>query len=210
MNWEQAINQYINYLKIERSLSENSVLAYQQDVIKLRQFLEMSNPDRSPVQVDEKDLHNFIEYVASIGLSSYSQARILSGLKSFFKYLLYEDMIKTAPTELIDGPKLGRKLPDTLSYDEIVKILDVIDLSTPEGARNRAIIETLYSCGLRVSELVDLRINNLYIDSGFIRVVGKGDKERLVPIGRDAGKFIEIYQNEIRVHLNIKKGNENY
>jgi len=200
MTWESAIRQYKNYLKLERSLSGNSIEAYVHDVVKLKQFMELSNPSVLPLDITVVHLQNFLEYITEIGLSAHSQARIISGLKSFYKYLLYEDYLKTDPTELLEAPKLGRKLPDTLDYPEIEKLLNAIDLSTPEGARNRAMIEVLYSSGLRVSELVNLRISNLYLDAGFIRVIGKGDKERLVPIGTDAIKYLQIYINEIRCH----------
>ena len=213
MNWDILIKQFKNYLQLERSLSPNSVDAYVHDIVKLRQFLEISNLTVSPQKVELHHLQDFLEYVnedEKEKLAPHSQARLLSGLKSFFKFLLMEDMISNDPSALIDAPKLGRKLPDTLSYNEIEALLSAIDLSTPEGQRNRAMLETLYSSGLRVSELVELRISNIFSDIGFLKVLGKGNKERLVPIGKEALKFVRIYVDEIRVHIAIQKGFENY
>jgi integrase/recombinase XerD len=164
----------------------------------LQQFIGMKYPQVSPTQVSTKLLQEFLQYVNELGMSAYSQARILSGIKAFYKYLMFEELIEKDPTALIEGPRLGRKLPDTLSYPEIEMLFNAIDLSTPEGARNRAMLEVLYSSGLRVSELVDLKLNNVYFDISFLRVTGKGNKERLVPIGRDAMKFMKIYIDEIR------------
>ncbi|MEQ8302349.1 MAG: site-specific tyrosine recombinase XerD [Cyclobacteriaceae bacterium] len=208
--WESQIKQFSNYLKLERSLSINSVEAYVRDIEKLHQFIEMTHKGVSPLKITAKHLQGFIGFVNDLGMSAHSQARILSGVKAFYRYLLFEDLIEKDPTVLIEGPKLGRKLPDTLSYPEIEKLLEAIDLSTPEGARNRAMLEVLYSSGLRVSELVDLRINNVYTDVGFLRVIGKGNKERLVPVGKDALKFLTIYKEEIRVHVPVKKGFESF
>ncbi|MEM6524332.1 MAG: site-specific tyrosine recombinase XerD [Bacteroidota bacterium] len=210
MNWDQYIKQFKNYLRLERSLSENSVEAYIHDVVKLKQFVELSNLALSPLQIESAHLNDFLEYINELGMTAHSQARIISGLKAFYKYLIYDDMLEKDPTHLIEGPKLGRKLPDTLSFEEIVKLLEGVDHSTPEGQRNRAILEVLYSSGLRVSELVNLRLSNIYDDVGFIRVIGKGDKERLVPIGKDALKYIKIYREEVRVHLNIQEGHSDY
>lgn len=172
--------------------------------------MEMTFPKVGPQAVTSKHLQAFLQCVNELGMSAYSQARILSGIKAFFKYLLFEEIIDKDPTVLLEGPKLGRKLPDTLDYEEIVKLLEAIDLSKPEGARNRAMLEVLYSSGLRVSELVELRIANVYFDIGFLRVIGKGNKERLVPIGKDALKFLKIYLEEIRVHIPIKDGFDSY
>jgi len=208
--WDLHIKHFGHYLKLERSLSENSIEAYLRDVIKLKQYMEMAHPKVSPLSVGSKHLQGFLEYVNELGMSAYSQARILSGVKGFYKYLIFEELIERDPTELIEGPKIGRKLPDTLSYLEIVKLFDAIDLSKPEGGRNRAMLEVLYSSGLRVSELVELKVNNIYFDVGFLRVIGKGNKERLVPIGRDALKYLKIYIEEIRVHVPIQKGFEGY
>lgn len=196
--WDLAIDDFCHYLKLERSLSGNSVEAYRRDVQKLAQFVSMTNDGLPPDQVSADLLRGFLEYITKMGLGAQSQGRILSGIKSFFKFLVFEGVMENDPTVLIEGPKRGRKLPDTLSFPEIEKILNEIDLSTPEGGRNRAMLEVLYSSGLRVSELVDLRLSNLYADSGFLRVRGKGNKERLVPIGRDALKYIGIYIEKIR------------
>ena len=211
--WEQLIRDYSNYLKLERSLSGNSVEAYVHDVTLLYRFMEIAFRGTDPPYVTPKHLDAFLEYINGLGMSAHSQARILSGIKGFYKYLLFEDSIEKDPTLLIEGPKLGRKLPDTLSFIEIDKLLQAIDLSKPEGARNRAMIEVLYSSGLRVSELVDLRINNVYDDIGFLRVTGKGNKERLVPIGKDAMKFLKVYLNEVRgkpPHKPPQKGFESH
>lgn len=191
-------------------MSDNTLKAYIRDVQKLEQFVHLKELEIDPLQTEESHLHDLLESLNEMGLAAYSQARILSGLKAFFKYLMYEDYIKKDPTTLIDGPKLGRKLPDTLDYHEIENLLVGIDLSTPEGARNRAMLEVLYSSGLRVTELVELRMNNIFFDVGFLRVVGKGDKERLVPIGTDALKYVKIYIEEIRCHVNIQSGFENH
>ena len=195
---------------MERSLSENTIEAYERDVLKLAQYLEMTGKTVSPLTLTSKNLRDFVEYVNEIGASPFSQARILSGIKGFYKYLIYEDIIKKDPTTLIEGPRLGRKLPDILDFHEIEKLLDRIDLSNPLGARNRAMIEVLYSSGLRVSELVNLKIPNIYFDIGFLRVIGKGNKERLVPIGREAMKYLKIYLEEIRITMPIQKGFEPY
>lgn len=211
--WEPYIQDYSNYLKLERSLSANSIDAYIHDVSLLFRFMQIRHKDIGPAEVTPKHLENFLQYINELGMSAHSQARILSGIKGFYKYLLFEDIVEKDPTQLIEGPKLGRKLPDTLSYLEIEKLLDGIDLSKPEGTRNRAMIEVLYSSGLRVSELVDLRLNNVYDDIGFLRVTGKGNKERLVPIGKDALKFLKIYIDEVRgkpPHKSPQKGFESY
>ncbi|HEY9046608.1 MAG TPA: site-specific tyrosine recombinase XerD [Ohtaekwangia sp.] len=211
MNWEMQVRHFRNYLKVERSLAANSVEAYIHDVTLLQQFISMKDPQLSPLKVTPQVLQGFLEYINELGMSAYSQARILSGIKAFYKYLLFEDLIDKDPTALIEGPKLGRKLPDTLSYPEIEKLLNAIDMSSPEGGRNRAMLEVLYSSGLRVSELVDLKLNNLYFDVGFLRVTGKGNKERLVPIGRDAMKYLQIYIDELRgksPHKPVQKGSE--
>jgi integrase/recombinase XerD len=210
MNWDILIKQFKNYLQLERSLSGNSVEAYVHDIVKLRQFLEISNPSLSPQKVTQKELQAFIEDINDLGLAAHSQARILSGIKAFFKFLMIEEEITDDPSALIEGPKLGRKLPDTLHFHEIEELLNAIDLSTPEGTRNRSILETLYSSGLRVTELVELRISNVFFDEGFLKILGKGNKERYVPIGSDAMKYMKIYMDEIRKHMNIQKGYENY
>lgn len=209
-NWETHIKHFGSYLKLERSLSVNSIEAYVRDVEKLAQFIEMKFKGISPLVITAKHLQGFLQYINELGMSAFSQARILSGIKAFYKYLLFEELIEKDPTSLIEGPKLGRRLPDTLDYDEIVALLEAIDLSKPEGGRNRAILEILYSSGLRVSELVELKIGQVYFDAGFLRVVGKGNKERLVPIGKDAMKYLKIYLNEIRIHVPVQKGFESH
>lgn len=204
------IKQFRNYLKLERSLADNSIEAYLRDITKLKQYFEIKNIERSPLAITNTDLINFIEFINEFGLSPYSQSRILSGIKAFYKFLLYEQFIDKDPSELLEAPKLGRKLPDTLEVHEIDELLSAIDMSRPEGARNRAMLETLYSSGLRVSELVDLKISNIYFDLGFLRVTGKGSKERLVPVGRTAMKHMQLYKDQVRVHLEIKKGHEDF
>jgi integrase/recombinase XerD len=211
--WEQHIKHYSNFLKLERSLSPNSVDAYVHDVELLHQFMKMKHALITASKVTSKHLQEFLQYINELGMSAHSQARILSGIKGFYKYLLFEELLEKDPTVLIEGPKLGRKLPDTLSYVEIEKLFQAVDQSKPEGGRNRAMLEVLYSSGLRVSELVELRLNNVYFDIGFLRVIGKGNKERLVPIGRDALKYIKIYVDEIRgkaPHKSPQKGFESY
>lgn len=209
MNWTPAIKGFKSYLQLERSLSENSVQAYLHDVNMLVQYLEINKLNYTPTNIEQKHIENFIQSISEMGMSATSQARILSGLKAFFKYMLIEDMIKVSPTQLLEAPKIGRKLPDTLSITEINSIIEAIDLSTNEGERNKAMLETLYSCGLRVSELVNLKLSKLMLDEGFIIVTGKGDKERIVPIGSVAQKHIQIYITSIRNHmLTIKKESE--
>jgi integrase/recombinase XerD len=210
LNWQSYIKQFSDYLKLERSLSDNSIQAYVRDVEKLDQFVTINYPKLSPLAISSKHLQFFLQFISELGMSAYSQARILSGIKAFYKYLMFEEMIEHDPTALLEGPKIGRKLPDTLEYLEIEKLLAAIDLSTPEGARNRAMIEVLYSSGLRVSELVELKMANVYYDIGFLRVIGKGNKERLTPIGREALKYLKIYTDEIRVHVPVKKEYESH
>ena len=186
MKWEAAISEYKTYLKLERGLSGNSVEAYLHDVNHLWQFVEMNYDKLMPDKVGLDELRDFVQWVNELGMKATTQARTLSGIKSFYKFLLLSEFISDDPTELLDSPKIGRKLPDTLNDDEIEKIIAAIDLSKPEGERNKAIIEVLYACGLRVSELINLKISNLYFKDDFIKVRGKGNKERLVPIGRSA------------------------
>lgn len=207
--WDTYIKQFENYLRLERSLSTNSVEAYVRDVVKLKEFIEISNQSVSPLEIENLHLQNFVEYIYEMGLTPTTQARMLSGIKAFYKYLVFENVISQDPTTLIEGPKLGRKLPDVLSVEDIDVLLGAIDLSKPEGMRNRAMLETLYSSGLRVSELVGLRISHVYFDIGFLRVIGKGNKERLVPIGREALKYIRMYKEEVRVHVPVQPGFEN-
>ncbi|MFC5411608.1 site-specific tyrosine recombinase XerD [Larkinella bovis] len=206
--WQSYINAFKNYLKLERSLAENSVEAYLRDVTKLREFLELSGAAVPPTQVTEDLLFDFLTYLTDLGLAAPSQARFLSGLKAFYKFLLLENAIQTDPTQSIEGPRLSRKLPDTLSFPEIEALLEAIDLSTPGGTRDRAMLEVLYSSGLRVSELLNLRLTSCYFDVGFIRITGKGNKMRLVPIGKDAIKYTTIYLEHVRSQLDIQKGAE--
>jgi integrase/recombinase XerD len=198
------------YLKLERGLSANSVLAYMQDVDKLSQFLESYNKELTVKQLTKHELKLFITWIAELGMLSSSQSRVISGIKIFFSYLLLEEVILTDPSILLQSPKLSRKLPDTLGIHEINKLIGAIDHSTPQGMRDKAIIEVLYGCGLRVSELAELRISGINIENQYIRVIGKGNKERIVPIGQAALKYIRLYLTEIRLHLDIKKGHEDY
>jgi integrase/recombinase XerD len=206
--WEPYKKGFKAYLQLEKSLSDNSVEAYLRDIEMLTKYLQDQNLKKNPSKLKLKDLQHFIKSVAEQGMSSTSQARIISGIRSFYKYCLLENISSKDPTVLLEAPKLKRKLPDVLSFEEIENMIAQIDMSKPEGGRNKAILETMYSCGLRVSEVVNLKISQLYLDVGFIRVLGKSDKERLVPIGRSAAKYITIYKNDIRVHTPIKKGNE--
>ena len=197
-----------SFLKLEKSLSQNSILAYLRDFDKFIRFLEVSNQDVPAKKVDDKVIGEFMKSLYDLGVAARSQARILSGLKAFFNYLIIEDIIDQDPTELIEGPRIGMKLPEVLSIEEIDKIIGGIDLSTKEGERNRAILETLYSCGLRVSELINLQISNILFEEGFVKVVGKGNKERLVPVGQVALNYIKYYFEHRRNHQNIQKGSE--
>jgi integrase/recombinase XerD len=206
--WESYKKGYKAWLQLEKSLSANSIEAYLRDIDKLTQYLQSTGDLKAPETVALKDLQSFLQWIATLGLNAASQARILSGIRSFYKYCFIEQIIRQDPTTLLESPKLKRALPDVLSYDEIEKIIHQIDLSKPEGHRNKAILETMYSCGLRVSEVVNLRISCLYLDVGYIRVIGKGDKERLVPIGRDAIREIGIYRQNIRTHIAIRPGHE--
>lgn len=206
--WESYIKGFKAYLQLEKSLSDLSIQAYIDDLQKLITFLHIYQLDKSPGTITQKDLQQFIQWVTELGMSNTSQARILSGIRAFFKYALTEQLTTIDPTALLSSPKLKRKLPDVLMVQEIENIIQQIDLSKAEGERNRAIIETMYSCGLRVSEVINLRISCLYFDVGFIRIIGKGDKERLIPIGSDAMKYIQLYQNSVRCHQVIQKGYE--
>ena len=208
--WDAYKKGFKAYLQLERSLSDNSVEAYLRDIEKLTSFLLASNQKKAPAEVDLTTLQQFIKWVSELGMTAASQARIISGIKGFYKYCLIEEIVTADPTALLEAPKLKRSLPDVLSFDEIEAIIGGIDQSKPEGGRNKAILETMYSCGLRVSEVVGLQISCLYLDVGFVRVIGKGDKERLVPIGSDAIKYIKLYRNDIRVHIPIKKGCEDF
>lgn len=208
--WKSHLHGFKNYLRLEKSLSGNSIEAYLRDLEKLISFLEYNQLDLQPEHLELKHLQNLLQWVTELGLSARSQARLISGIKAFYKYLILENYLKNDPTELLDSPRLGSKLPVTLSMQEIDKMIYQIDLSKAEGERNKAILETLYGCGLRVSELINLKLSNIYVDEGFIRVTGKGDKERLVPIGSQALKQISIYVNQSRVHLDIQRGYEDY
>ncbi len=206
--WEGYKKGFKAYLQLEKSLSENSVQAYLQDIEKLTQFILIGDKPKSPGEIELNYLENFVKWITELGMTPSSQSRIISGLRSFYKYCLQEQIVSKDPTALLETPRLKKALPDILSFNEIESITALIDVSTPEGARNKAIIETLYSCGLRVTELVNLKISCLYFDVGFIRIIGKGDKERLVPVGGAAIKYINLYKNNIRVHIPVKPGNE--
>ncbi len=206
--WEAYKKGFKAWLQLEKSLSDNSVESYLRDVEKLTEYMQASANMKSPAEVELKDLQHFLKWVNELGMTATSQARIISGIRSFYKYCLMEQITNTDPSALLEAPKTRRKLPDVLNLDEIENMLSKIDLSTPEGNRNKAILETMYSCGLRVSEVVNLRISCLYLDVGFIKVIGKGDKERLVPIGSDATKYIKLYKDTVRVHQEVKKGND--
>lgn len=207
-SWIKYRKDYQSYLKIEKSLSENSILAYLRDYDKLVQYLEITNSTKSPTEIELNDLQEMIRWISELGISARSQARIISGLRNFFFFLILEDEIEVDPTELLELPKIGKKLPEVLDKEEIDALIAAIDLSKNEGHRNRAIIETLYSCGLRVSELIGLKITNLYFDEGFIRVIGKGNKERLVPVSPSVEKEVNLYQHYVRVHQDIAPGHE--
>ncbi|GGA94042.1 site-specific tyrosine recombinase XerD [Mucilaginibacter rubeus] len=210
MDWRSAIKGFQAYLKLEKSLSDNSIEAYRRDIEKLYQYSDSQIVKLKPELITLTDLRGFINWINELGMIPSSQARILSGIKAFYKYLLMEDIIKSDPSELLESPKIRRKLPDTLSYEEINKIIAALDLSKPEGMRNKAILETLYGSGLRVSELTELKLSNLYLDIEFIKVTGKGNKERLVPIGSEAIKALKIWIENVRVHNPIKRGEEDY
>ncbi len=206
MSWEKSIIEFKSYLKIERSLSDNTIDSYLRDVRKLSGFCREKNLNE--LQITKAEVKEFIVDINKEGISARSQSRIISGIKAFYKYLILEDYLKVNPTELIESPKIGMKLPDTLSVLEIDSLISAIDLSHPQGERNRAILEVLYSCGLRVSELTNLKLSNIRFKEGYVKVVGKGNKERFAPIGGVAIKFLKIYLKEIRTHQDIKKGSE--
>ena len=210
MDWQSALNSFKSYLKLERSLSANTVEAYLSDVEKLYQYFQSKSLLNTPKEVSSEDLMLFLVWVNELGMLPPTQARVLSGLKAFFKYLLLEKQISKDPSALLESPKMTRKLPDTLNINEINLLIDSIDLSRPEGMRNKAMLEILYGSGLRVSELTGLKISNLYLEIDFIKITGKGNKERLVPIGSEAIKYLKIYLKEIRTHIPIKPGNEDF
>ncbi len=205
MKWENYIKGFKSYLQLEKSLSPNSVDAYLHDIRKLTEYLEISELDIQPEDIQLDHLQAFVKWINELGLSARSQARMISGIKTFYKYLLLEDLVEKNPAELLEAPRVGRKLPDTLSVKEVIKIIDTIDLSKPEGQRNKAMLETLYGCGLRVSELINLQLSNLHFKEGFVKVTGKGDKERLVPIGEIAIKHIGLYIESYRLQLDVYK-----
>lgn len=207
MNWEPYIKSFRQYLKLERGLSQNTIENYTLDLYKLTKYLETYQIDVSPVHINEEQIQDFI-YTISKSINPRTQARIISGLKSFFSYLVFEESRKDFPMELIESPKTGRKLPDTLSVAEIDALIHAIDKSTPEGERNRTILETLYGCGLRVSELITLKISDLFFDEGFVKITGKGNKQRFVPIGKNTIKYINLYMNNVRSGVPIQKGHE--
>lgn len=210
MDWQSLFRGFKSYLRLERSLSANTIEAYIRDVEKLKQYFKAAAIERKANEISSDDLKNFLVWINELGMLPPSQARILSGLKTFFKYLIQEDLIKTDPSALLESPKLSRKLPDTLSIIEINGLIDAIDLSKPEGMRNKAMLEVLYGCGLRVTELTTLKISNLHLDIEFIKIIGKGNKERLVPIGSEAVKFLTIYLEESRNHVPVKPGKEDF
>jgi len=205
--WNRYIKDFVSYMKIEKGLAENSIFAYQKDVEKLFQYATSIQKNAASISYD--DLKNFIATLYDLGLSARSQARIISGVKQFYGFLLLENVIQDDPSELLEQPKIGLKLPEVLTIEEIDALIAAVDLTKMEGHRNRAILETLYSCGMRVSELINLRFSDLYFDEGFVRVIGKGNKERLVPVSPQVQKEIQIYNDHIRRHQAIKKGNEN-
>ncbi len=205
--WNRYIKDFVSYMKIEKGLAENSIFAYQKDVEKLVQYATYNQKNAESITYE--DLKNFIATLYDIGLSARSQARIISGVKQFYGFLLLENVIQDDPSELLEQPKIGLKLPEVLTIEEIDALIAAVDLTKMEGHRNRAILETLYSCGMRVSELINLRFSDLYFDEGFVRVIGKGNKERLVPVSPQVQKEIQIYNDHIRRHQEIKKGNEN-
>jgi integrase/recombinase XerD len=207
MNWSTYIKSFQSYLRIERSLSANTIANYSFDLLRLTNYLESNGISKNPINISEEEIQQFI-YAVSKEVNPRSQARIISGLKSFFNYLIFEDYRTDNPMELIETPRLGRKLPDTLSIEDIDRLIAAIDLSKEEGERNKAMLETLYGCGLRVSELVSLKISDLFFDEGFIKITGKGNKQRFVPIGKTTQKYMETYKNLIRTHIPIQKGHE--
>ena len=208
MSWKSSIKGFKSYLQIERSLSDNSVQAYIQDIKKFANYAILL--ELNELKIQRENIFDFLSELKDDGIAARSQARIISGIKAFYKYLIIEDYIKYDPTELIESPKVGFKLPDTLSLIEIDKLITAVDLSNKQGERNRAILETLYSCGLRVSELTNLKLSNIYFNEGYLKVIGKGDKERLAPIGGRALKYLTTYINEVRNHQTIKKGQEDF
>jgi len=210
LSWAIYTKGFRDFLKLEKSLSRNSVEAYEHDVAKLVQFLEYHNLELQPGDITLAVLQDFIKWINQLGMSARTQSRVISGLRTFFKYLLLENVIRSNPAELLESPRIGRELPDTLRVDEIESLFAAIDLSTPEGERNKTMLEVLYGCGLRVSELTNLKISELHFSQGFISVIGKGDKQRLVPIGERAVKQLKTYLHQVRSHIDIQKGQEDF
>lgn len=209
-SWTPYIKGFKSYLQLERSLSANTLEAYEHDIEKLVQYLDFSQLHLLPEQIKHEHLQTFLRWVSDLGMTARTQARVLSGVKAFYKYLLMENVLQDDPTELLEGPSIGKKLPDFLTVEEINLLFSHIDLSLPEGTRNKAMLETLYSCGLRVTELIGLQLSQSYFKDGFVKVTGKGNKERIVPIGQSAIKQIGLYTDGIRNHLPIQKGHEDY
>lgn len=210
ISWQAGISGFKAYMLLERSLSGHTIEAYLRDLSKLREYLDLHEDTRTPIQLDAKAIEQFLKWLNQLGLGTRSQARLLSAIKAFYKFLLVEDLITDDPTTLIEGPRLSRKIPEVLSFEEIQLLLHAIDLSTPHGVRNRAMLETMYACGLRVTELVELKLSNLFLDVGFVKVIGKGNKERIIPIGEEAAKHIRLYLEGVRrIQSNIKPGHEN-
>lgn len=210
MSWNKDIKGFCSYLKLEKGLSDNTIESYRRDVNKLSSFATTLIDITSSTKIKTSQIRSFIQWIAKLGMSAKTQARILSGIKAFYKYLILEGRIENDPTKLIEGPKIGKYLPDTLTVDEIDQLINQIDLSHPQGHRNKTIIEVLYSCGLRVSELINLKITDWYIQDGFIKITGKGNKERLAPIGSMATKLLKTYLSEIRCNQKIHSGHEDY
>ena len=208
MSWERSIKDFKSYLRIERSLSDNSILAYIRDITKFSHYAVSLELDE--FNITRVDIGGFLLELKKSGVSARSQARILSGVRAFYRYLIIEDYIKHDPTELIESPRIGLNIPDTLTIIEIDKLISAVDLGTPHGERNRSILETLYSCGLRVSELINLKLSNIYFNEGYLKVTGKGDKERLAPIGGRALKYLDVYINQVRNHQKIRKGHDDF
>ncbi|TAL61771.1 MAG: tyrosine recombinase XerD, partial [Bacteroidetes bacterium] len=210
MQWQSTIKGFQSFLKLERSLSANSIVAYTEDVQCFVQFLADKKYDLNPEKIEHKHLTEFLQWLNELDRSATTQSRIISGIRAFYKYLLLENMVTVNPTELLETPKIGRSLPDVLNVEDIDQLLKATDMSTDKGQRDRTMLETMYSCGLRVSELVNLKISDLFFDTEFVRVTGKGNKQRLIPIGHEAMKFINIYKNDIRVHTLVQKGFEDF
>jgi len=210
MQWQVNIKGFQSYLRLEKSLAKNSIVAYTEDMSRFVQFLSDKKYDLSPEKIEHKHMTEFVRWLNELDRSATTQSRVISGIRAFYKYLLLENLVTKNPTELLETPKLGRKLPDVLDVNDIDKLLSAVDMSSPKGQRDRTMLETMYSCGLRVSELVNLKISDLFFDTGFVRVIGKGDKQRLIPIGSVAMKFINIYKNQIRIHAEVKKGFEDF